>query len=341
LVDNALIFIQSSRKKLRQFLFNRDENSFRADDLTWLSFNIIKRSSIDHSTVPITSIINTAIETMKLQTGTDTIIWLLDKDRGLFSFTEDRAHGVRAAAYHPIGGSFGISPSIVPRVHSIAVAPISLHHIDELWLTIERRIDGSDVTYIEKIGKEYENEVVNVISNDINDKLVFSDSAILDSTLALDTLTGLDHLEGETVQVIGDGAFQGEAVVTGGSITIPGAAITIWIVGLKYESKINTLPIEAGSVIGSAQGSIKRIDRSVIRFLRTIGAKFGSDPDNLEDIVFRPPDLPMDEATPLFTGDKTLEFSSDYNRRGEVIIVQDLPLPMTVLGIISRGITYD
>jgi hypothetical protein len=337
LVDNALIFIESTRKKMRQFLFSRDENSFRSEDLTWLSFNILRRSAIDHNI----GIINTAFESIKFQKGTNNVIWAIDKDQGLFSFTEDRAHGVRAAAYHRIGGIGGVGPVVAPRIGSIAVAPSSAQNIDELWMTVQRRIDSTDVTYIEKIGKEYEDVDLELVSLDINDKAVFSDSAVQVITAPGDTATGLDHLEGETVQVLGDGAFQGEAVVSGGSITIADASITAWIVGLKYESKINTLPIEAGSVVGSPQGSIKRIDRSVIRFLRTVGALFGSDPDNLERIVFRPPDLAEDKATPLFTGDKVLEFSQDYNRVGEVIIVQDLPLPFTVLGIISRGITYD
>jgi hypothetical protein len=337
-VDNALIFVQGSRKKLRQFLFSRDENSFKAEDLTWISQGIFKRSAVDRN--PSDGALNSKIEQIKFQEGTNSVIWVIDADNGLFALTEDRAHGVRAASYCPIGGNLDGN---TPKVHSIAVAPNADQGIDELWMMVERTIDGSDVTYLEKIGKEYEADEIGNTSTDINDKLVFSDSAIFVNTIIpATTVTGLDHLEGETVQIIGDGFFLGEATVSGGEVDVDTpVGKRLWVIGLKYETKINTLPMEAGSVIGSAQGSIKRIDRSVIRFLRTIGAKFGSDPSDLETIIFRPPDLAMDTPIPLFTGDKTLEFPAHYDRLGEVIIVQDLPLPMTVLGIISRGITYD
>ena len=43
----------------------------------------------------------------------------------------------------------------------------------------------------------------------------------------------------------------------------------------------------------------------------------------------------------LFTGDKFLDFPGDYERFFQVVVEQDKPLPMNLLAIVHRGITYD
>lgn len=113
------------------------------------------------------------------------------------------------------------------------------------------------------------------------------------------------------------------------------------LAGLNYRTRIETLPIEAGAAIGSAQGAIKRIDRAVVRFSRTVGAKIGPSDTELETLLFRPTTVPMDEETPLFTGDKEVKFDGTVDRDARVVVIQDLPLPMNVTAIIQRGQTYD
>jgi hypothetical protein len=49
----------------------------------------------------------------------------------------------------------------------------------------------------------------------------------------------------------------------------------------------------------------------------------------------------MDRAVPLFTGDKEIEMPSGYDQDGYIIVQQDLPLPMTLIGIFARVQTYD
>lgn len=125
-----------------------------------------------------------------------------------------------------------------------------------------------------------------------------------------------------------------------GVLTLPSAVSEI-IAGLKYKSVVQLLPPEAGTTIGSSQGTIQRVDRAVIRFNRTLGAKFGYDDTNLDHIEYRPWNLDMDTATPLFTGDKVLEFPHADDRASLVTVVQELPLPCSVTSVISRGVTFD
>ena len=69
---------------------------------------------------------------------------------------------------------------------------------------------------------------------------------------------------------------------------------------------------------------------------KSLGCKVGSDADNLETLEFRSTGDLMDEALPLFTGDVTTEFMGDYDSGGQVMVIQDQPLPLTICAIISE-----
>ena len=70
----------------------------------------------------------------------------------------------------------------------------------------------------------------------------------------------------------------------------------------------------AGQYEGTAQGKIKRISKVVLRLFETVGAKVGPSLDNLETVPFRTTsDLLDTPVSTLLAGDKTIEFSDDYN----------------------------
>ncbi len=51
--------------------------------------------------------------------------------------------------------------------------------------------------------------------------------------------------------------------------------------------------------------------------------------------------MAMDEAVPLFNGDKEISFPSGYDNDAKVVIRQSKCLPMTVLAIMRRSNTFD
>ena len=51
--------------------------------------------------------------------------------------------------------------------------------------------------------------------------------------------------------------------------------------------------------------------------------------------------LPMNEAIPMYTGDKVSEMLGDWDRQGTLYIRQDIPLPFTLCAVILRGVTND
>ena len=49
----------------------------------------------------------------------------------------------------------------------------------------------------------------------------------------------------------------------------------------------------------------------------------------------------MDQPLDLYTGDKTIEFTSGYDSDGFIYVVSDQPLPLTVLSIYPRLQTFE
>lgn len=154
------------------------------------------------------------------------------------------------------------------------------------------------------------------------------------------TISGLDHLEGETVAMIVNEATHPTKVVSSGSITLERGAKT-GVFGLAYTSDVETNALEARTGLGTIQGSVGRVYKAILRFHKTLGGKFGYDSSNLDTILFRDGDDTMDNSPDLFTGDKILEFPRGQETDQIIYIRQDQPLPMTILAIVAKAVISD
>lgn len=146
---------------------------------------------------------------------------------------------------------------------------------------------------------------------------------------------GLWHLEGETVDVFGDGATLPRRVVTNGSVALSYPASKV-AVGLPYNSDGRTMRPEGGSADGTSQGKLRRIHKVTFRLHNTLGLKIGPTFDSLVQKTFRVSSDPMNLAPPLFSGDKTWEWEGDYDQDGYICWRQDQPEPATVLAIMPQ-----
>ena len=144
-------------------------------------------------------------------------------------------------------------------------------------------------------------------------------------------ISGLDHLEGETVQILGDGGVIPSQVVTGGAITLPTAASRLHI-GLRAPALFKPLPIEAGRFAGSST-RLQRILSLTFRFLRSVGGYVGRSESSLFAIDFRTASDPMNEPEPLLTGIKKIDFPGEWQYSAECFVAQLEPLPCTLLSI--------
>ena len=153
-------------------------------------------------------------------------------------------------------------------------------------------------------------------------------------------IAGLDHLEGQTVSILVDGATHPTKVVASNSITLDRFGTDVKV-GLQYTSILKTMRIDAGSQDGTSQGKTKRIYEVTARLFETVGVEVGPDLDNMERVPFRTSADPMDQGIPPFTGDKEVEFRGNYDTDGFMMVRQTQPLPLTLLSLYPRLVTND
>ena len=217
----------------------------------------------------------------------------------------------------------------IAQVTSLATIPGT--GADQLWMIVKRTINGSTRQYIEYFAPNF-----NADDGDLKEDAFFVDSGLTYSGSAASTISGLDHIEGQTASILGNGDFYVPQDVSSGTLSSFSPTLTKAQIGLGYTSTIKTIRPEIGSEDGTAQGKTKRIFEVMIRFINTLGCKFGPSLDDLDEILFRESDDPMDSSSPLFTGDKTVKFHGGWETDGQIFIVQDQPFPMTVSAVVTR-----
>lgn len=149
------------------------------------------------------------------------------------------------------------------------------------------------------------------------------------------TLSGLDHLEGETVQVLADGAVRPDKTVSSGAITLSTKAAKIHV-GLGYNSDIEFVPLADGSATGTGRGKTRKMYILTLLLYKSLGIQIGSS-DNLKQIVFRKTSDPQDQSPALFTGAFEETLPNDWDIEAELFLRQSQPLPLTVLAAIIRS----
>ena len=214
--------------------------------------------------------------------------------------------------------------AVTSETHSKAksVASIPEGGEDQVWVIIERVINGSTVQYVE------------YLSSTANMDSYLTGTVNSSST----SVTSLDHLEGEKVQiVIGDAVYPPQTVTNGAiTVDIPTELSTKTIdVGLGFTSTLKTLKPEFGGQAGTSQGRKKRYNEVMVRFLNTVGATINDD-----QLPFRSSATPMGQNIPEFTGDKRVT-NLGWDRDGQITVKQTQPLPMTILGITGTLLTVD
>ncbi len=144
-IGNAAIYIQRALRKVREMNFFFQVGTFRSTDLTELS---------EHITLP-------SITKLALQKETQPLIWGLISNGSLDSLIYDRNDVSLSAGWtrHQLGGQSDSSGTI-PIVNSIAVIPSQDLSFDQLWMSVTRYINGSQVSYIEYMTKIFDDSIL-------------------------------------------------------------------------------------------------------------------------------------------------------------------------------------
>lgn len=158
--------------------------------------------------------------------------------------------------------------------------------------------------------------------------------------LTATTISGLSHLEGATIDLLVDGATHPQRTVASGAITLAEPASKVHA-GLPIRARLITLPIEAGSADGTAQGKVQRIHKLTARVVKSLGGKIGGadEEDKLVEFEYRSGNEEMDEVPPLYSGDLQIEFPGDYELGAAIVLVCDTPLPFTISAFYPQLVT--
>jgi hypothetical protein len=151
--------------------------------------------------------------------------------------------------------------------------------------------------------------------------------------LLANQVSGLDHLEGESVTICADGCPTPPEIVTDGTVSSRSPASVIHA-GLPYTGILKTTRMEGGNPAGTTQQTKRqRITEVGVRFYKSIGGKVGpgDDSSKYEAIYPLPAGRLMGSPPHLFTGDKVVKMPTGWNRDGYIVVKQDQPLPCTVL----------
>jgi hypothetical protein len=309
----AVLFVQRASRKLREMAYVFEADGFKAPDMTLLA---------EHITRP-------AMTELAYQEQPQAIIWAVRSDGVLLGFTYERDQDVVAWHRHELGGFSNAGGTAGALVESIAVVPAPDATRDELYMVVKRYINGGVKRYVEYMSKIWE-------SGDEQEDALHLDCAytVVNGSPSA-TVTGLWHLEGQSVTPYPDGAKHPAVMVTNGTVTLNNTA-TVVSLGYAFESDGQTMPVEGGSENGTAQGKTKRIYRVGFWLMDTLGLKYGPSADSLTELLNRQWGDNFGEATTLFTGVVKERFEADYDLLGQVYWRADGPFPATVLAIMPK-----
>ena len=305
-VGNTVLFAQRLGGVVRDFSFDYTQDSYVGKDLTILARHLFKGREIsawDYAQAP------------------DSVVWVVLDDGALVSLTYMKEQDVWAWTRHESG------PGNDAFFEDVTV--IEEDGEDVPYFIVRRTVNGVRKRYIERLhSRAFE---------DVQDAF-FVDCGLTYSGPPATTISGLGHLEGQTLVALADGNVVRNLVVTGGAVRLQNAASKIHI-GLPVTAAIETLDLDVGQVqgLGTVQGRSKSVSEVTFRVENTRGIFTGPedgerDGGTLVEYKQRRNEN-WNEAISLYTGDLTVTPYWDWSTSGSMWVKQFDPLPMTILSI--------
>lgn len=329
---HAVLFVQRAKEKVHELAFSFEVDGFRAPDLTILSDHVLRGGVVE----------------MDYQQQPDSLLWCVRADGVLAALTYKREQEVVGWSRHKLGGSFGAGDAVV---ESVAVIPGNAgagqvqasDDRDEVWVLTKRTIGGATVRHVEMLEGAFAGPVRHDYASDgawqtavlaAQQDAFYVDSGLTYDGAATTSITGLDHLEGETVSILADGAVHPDKTVSAGAITLDAAASKVQA-GLAYTHAFKSLKLNAGAAAGTAVAKTKRV--RAVGFVLLDSGPFSLGPTDqaadLEEVTFREVGDAMDTAVPLFTGERVVTFDGDWETDARIHVRGAKPTPFTLLAL--------
>jgi hypothetical protein len=299
------VFVDRSQQRLYSLQYDTSVRSIGADDYIPEDLSVLapdlNESGITH---------------IAAQMKPDIRIHCVRNDGKVGVFVFDRAEDVTCWVEVETDG----------EIEDVCILPGTVE--DQVYYVVKRTIDGNTVRYIEKWSLE--SECQGGLLNKQADSFVYYDGA------STTTMSGLDHLEGETVVVWADGIDVGTKVVSSGVIGLSTAASKI-VAGLPYTAQFK------GSKLANATGVGLNVTRIVTQIGVVLhnthyqGLQYGPDFDNLSELPLVTGGLEQDEdAIYSHYDEDTFPFGGSWNTDSRVCLQAAAPRPCTVLASVAE-----
>lgn len=325
-IDSRGVFVQQSTRRAYELLFDPESLDYRARDLTRLNLSIGEDG----------------FEEIAVQRQPDTLIHFIRGDGQVASLVYERDDQVEAWWRIVTDG----------EIESCCVLPGTLE--DGVYFVVNRTIGGLTKRYLEKMARR--DQCLG------QPEARLADSHIIYNGSAVTTITGLSHLEGETVTVWGwntsspftatlpDGSSQtvgkdlGTFTVSGGQITGLGSSVTDACVGLVYTGKFKSVKLAYAAARGTALGQTKRVDQVglVVFDTHAEGLEYGGDFDTMDSL----PDVEegADTSDNVIWDDRELPMTTlpgSWETDARLCLRATAPRPCTVAAAIIQVTTNE
>lgn len=315
------IFVQRSRQRLMTLNFDINESDYVPEDLT-IAVPDLNEAGISH---------------IAIQYMPDMRVHCIRDDGTVAIMVRDKAENVVCWVEIETDGF----------VEDIYVIPGDIE--DAVYYTVRRTINGSTVRYHEKWSLQSECRGHPVAK--------LADAFGYYSGSASTTITGLSHLEGETVVCWGwntttpfeddDGNAVGRDfgtfTVSGGQITGLLAAVTNACVGLAYTAQFKSAKQAFAAAMGTPLNQPKKIDQVgfVLADTHKGGLRYGPDFDTMDDLPLTEEESTVgdDHVWTEFDKDMTA-FPGEWTTDSRFCLEAAAPRPATVLSVTVSMTTH-
>lgn len=295
IINNTLLYCASRGGHIRELAYNWQASGFVTGDLSLRAPHLFD---------------GLEIVDMAYAKSPFPVVWFVSSSGKLLGLTYVPEQQVGAWHQHDTDGVF----------ESCAV--VAEGHEDALYVVVKRHINGQDVRLVERFASR---QIL-----DQNDAFFVDCGATYDGAPA-STISGLSWLEGETVNILADGAVHPQRVVSGGSITLDQPASKVHV-GLPITSDLQTLPFAAQIDNAFGQGRVKNVNKVILRVFQSSGIFAGPAFDKLVEAKQRTTE-PYGSPPGLKSKEISITVTPQWSDGGQLCIRQSEPLPLTVVSM--------
>jgi hypothetical protein len=162
------------------------------------------------------------------------------------------------------------------------------------------------------------------------DDACLTDAAVVATGSGITSMAGCTHLIGMTCRLILDGSDMGNVVPTGDVLALPRAANRAEL-GLAFQARIETMPVEPRDPAGALIGRKSRIMRAAVRVTDTGLFTVRGRPQVLRQPGTETP--PVGAPPPRLNGDVLIHGMTGWGYRQTLDITQDVPAPLNLLAV--------